>query len=259
MRRQPVTVALVSMVIGIAAPTCHAAETATLNAGIRPIAHTGTAEVHTAITIGATTSGALPSPLVDMVTQLPPEMYLAASSLGMAICRPEMLTKVGPAGCPRSAILGRGEAETEAMFGGELVTEHANLTTVMGPPLDRHTRLLDYAAGYSPVSGDSISTSTVAERTGPFGSELNTAIPLVISVPDTPPTSIVSLTYTIDPPNLRYSRWRHGKLDYYRPRGMSIPARCPVGGYRFMARLTFLDKSTVTALSQVPCIDVHRP
>lgn len=244
---------LIMLAGAVIAPTCYASETVTFNARIKPIAKTATAEVHTAIQIGDSTEGELPSPLVSMVTRMPPEMYLAASSLGVAICTPKTLTEDGPAGCPRSSILGYGQAKTESEIGGTLIPEYSSLTPVMGPPLDRHTRLLDYAVGYSPVAGESVSTSTVAERTGPFGSELVTAVPLIASVPGAAPISIVSLEYTIDPPNLRYYSWRHGKRSSYRPRGISIPGRCPADGYRFSASLTFLDKSTVTASTTVPC------
>lgn len=254
-------VAVAALIVGMAATAqiCYAHETVTLKSRIKPIAKTSTAEVHTAIHIGDTTKGVLPSPLVKMVTLLPPEMYLAASSLGLAICRPATLFARGPQGCPNSAILGYGQAETESRIGDTTVVEHAHLTPVMGPPIDDHTRLLDYAEGYTPTADETISTSTIAERSGPFGSELSTTIPLITPVPGAVPVSLVSLEYSIDPPNLRYYRWRHGKRNYYRPRGMSIPARCPARGYRFTAILTFLDDSTVTAVSRVPCADAHRP
>jgi hypothetical protein len=254
-------VAVAALIVGMAAtaPICYASETVTLKSRIKPIPKTSTAEVHTAIHIGDTTKGVLPSPLVKVVTLLPPEMYLAASSLGLAICSPDTFIARGPQGCPHSAILGYGRAETVSMFGSTTVIEHAHLTLAMGPPLNDHTRLLDYAEGYSPASSETIATSTVAERTGPFGSELDTTVPLVTPISGAPPVSLITLEYSIDPPNLRYYRWSHGKRNYYRPRGMSIPARCPARGYRFTAMLTFLDNSTVTAVSRVPCTDARRP
>lgn len=258
-RWQVAVAALIVVGMSATAQICYASETVTLKSRVEPIAKTGTAEVRTAIHIGDTTKGVLPSPLVKMVTLLPPEMYLAASSLGLAICQPTTLFARGPQGCPNSAILGYGKAESESRIGDTTVVEYVHLTPVMGPPLDDHTRLLDYAEGYTPVAEETISTSTVAERIGPFGSELSTTIPLITPVSGAAPVSLVSLEYSIDPPNLRYYRWSHGKRNYYRPRGMSIPARCPARGYRFTAILTFLDNSTVTAVSRVPCADARRP
>ncbi len=252
-------VTLVTFAAATSAPACYAGEMATFEARIKPIAGTGTAEVYTAIKIRDTTTGTVPSPLVRMATLLPAEMYLAATSLGLTICTPSTLNKRGPDGCQPSAILGYGKATAELLIGGQVVVEHAHFTPVMGPPLDHHTRLLDYAEGFTPVFEESISTSTVAERTGPFGSELQTSIPLITSLVGAPPSSITSISYTIDPPNLRYYRWQHEKRRYYRPRGVSIPGRCPGNGYRFGARLTFLDKSTITISSTVPCSQTNQP
>jgi hypothetical protein len=261
-RAQPKVAIMTALIViagAISVPACYAHEALTLLAHITPIAKTGTAEVRTVIQIGTNTPGELPSPVVGMVTRMPSEMYLAASSLGVSICKPETFTAHGPAACPRSSILGYGRAKTETLIGGEVVVEHAIVTSIMGTPIDRHTRLLDFAAGYSPVSGESISTSTIAERTGPSGSELSTAIPLVPSLPEVAPASLVSLEFTIDPSNLRYYHWHHGKRVSYRPRGISLPERCPAGGYHFSVSLTFLDKSTVTAPSIVPCSETSRP
>src|ERR1700721_271487 len=120
-QRQAAMATLIMFAGAVIAPTCYASETVTFNARIKPIAKTATAEVHTAIQIGDSTEGELPSPLVSMVPRMPPEMYLAASSLGVAICTPKTLTEDGPAGCPRPSILGYAEAKPESEMAGPLI------------------------------------------------------------------------------------------------------------------------------------------
>ena len=89
--------------------------------------------------------------------------------------------------------------------------------------------------------------------TGRFGSQLAIAVPLVASVPGGPDVSIVSVTSTIGPRHLTYYRHVHGRLVPFKPRGVSVPERCPPGGFPFAADFTFQDGSRTSATTTVPC------
>jgi hypothetical protein len=65
--------------------------------------------------------------------------------------------------------------------------------------------------------------------------------------------SIISVQSTIGPSHLTYYKHVHGKLVGYRPKGVSLPLKCPHGGFPFAAEFTFLDGSQVPATSTVPC------
>ncbi len=81
---------------------------------------------------------------------------------------------------------------------------------------------------------------------GRFGSQLAT------SVPGGPDVSIVSVTSTIGPSHLTYYKHVRGHLVPFRPRGVSVPERCPRGGCPFAADFTFLDESRTSAQTTVP-------
>jgi hypothetical protein len=98
----------------------------------------------------------------------------------------------------------------------------------------------------------------VLPDTGRFGSQLATTIPLVTSVPGGPDVSILSVTSTIGPSHLTYYRHVHGRLVPFHPRGVSVPERCPRGGFPFAAEFSFQDASRTVATTSVPCPAHHR-
>ena len=76
---------------------------------------------------------------------------------------------------------------------------------------------------------------------------------LVASVPGGPNVSIVSVTSTIGPAHLTYYRTVRGRRVPFSPRGVSVPERCPHGGFPFAATFGFQDASTASATTTVPC------
>jgi hypothetical protein len=75
----------------------------------------------------------------------------------------------------------------------------------------------------------------------------------VTSVPGGPDVSIVSVQSTIGPSHLTYYKHVHGRLVAFHPRGVSVPERCPHGGFPFAAEFRFQDGSETTAATTVPC------
>jgi hypothetical protein len=98
----------------------------------------------------------------------------------------------------------------------------------------------------------------VLPDTGRFGSRLVTTVPLVTSVPGGPDVSIVDVQTTIGPSHLTYYKHSHGRLVPFRPRGVSVPERCPRGGFPFAADFTFEDGTQTSAHTTVPCPPRHR-
>jgi hypothetical protein len=113
--------------------------------------------------------------------------------------------------------------------------------------------VLFYANGLHPVFAQIVFEGELVTGSGPFGEDLSAAIPEIKSVTDGPPVSIVDVKSTIGPNHLLYTKRVHGRLVHYRPQGVSVPDRCPHGGFPFTADFAFLDGSTVTAKTAVPC------
>jgi hypothetical protein len=251
--------ALTAAVLCILTPAGAAAvsERASLLASFTP----DTLGAPTTITFGfhlATLEGAAPPPLTGLTLRMPAGINYTATTLGLAICQPAALLAKGLAGCSPNARLGYGNAYVEVPFGTGAGYEVPEVQALAGPSPKGNLVVLFYANGLYPVYAQLAFSGEVLPDTGRFGSQLATTIPLVTSVPGGPDVSILSVTSTIGPSHLTYYRHVHGHLVPFHPRGVSVPERCPRGGFPFAAEFVFQDGSRTAATTTVPCPPRHR-
>ncbi|HLM84723.1 MAG TPA: hypothetical protein VK272_00890 [Solirubrobacteraceae bacterium] len=215
----------------------------------------------TTITFGfhlSTTEGTAPPPLIGLDLRMPAGLNYTTTTLGLAICQPAALIADGLAGCPANSRLGYGSALVEVPFGTGAGHEIPEIQAVAGPSPGGNLVVLFYANGLYPVDAQLAFSGEVLPDTGRFGSQLTATVPLVTSVPGGPDVSIVSVTSTIGPSHLTYYKHVHGRLVPFRPRGVSVPERCPRGGFPFAAEFTFQDGSRTSAQTMVLCPPHHR-
>ena len=252
--------AILLAVIGGACPPGAAAaavETATLHAGFSPNRLGAPTTVTFSLHL-ATAEGTAPPPLTRMNLRMPAGINYTSTTLGLAICQPAALLARGLAGCPPNSRLGYGSALVEVPFGVGSGHEIPEIQAVAGPSPKGNLAVLFYANGLYPVSAQLTFSGEVLPDIGPFGSQLDVGVPLVTSVPGGPDVSIVEVHTTIGPSHLTYYRHSHGRLVPFRPRGVSVPERCPHGGFPFAAEFGFLDGTQTSARTTVPCPPRHR-
>lgn len=201
----------------------------------------------------ATTEGLAPPPLTSLDLRMPAGINFTTTTLGLAICQPAALLAKGLAGCSPNSRLGFGSAYVEVPFGTGSGSEIPEIQALMGPPHDGNLVVLFYANGQTPVDAQLVFTGEVLPAYGAFGSQLATEVPPIASVPGGPDVSIVSVQSTIGPSQLTYYRHSHGRLVPFHPVGVSVPERCPHGGFPFAAQFVFQDGSRTSASSTVPC------
>jgi hypothetical protein len=241
------------------APTATLAvsERATLDASFSP----DRLSAPTTISFGfhlATAEGTAPPPLTGLDLRMPAAMNYTTTTLGLAICQPAALVADGIAGCPPNSRLGYGSAYVEVPFGTGSGHEIPEVQAFAGPSPKGNLVVLFYANGLYPISAQLAFAGEVLPATGRFGSQLQTSVPLVTSVPGGPDVSIVSVTSTIGPSHLTYYKHVHGQLVPFQPRGVSVPERCPRGGFPFAAEFNFQDGSRTSAQTTVPCPPARR-
>lgn len=203
-------------------------------------------------TISSSTGG-LPSPLTHLNLRMPQGMNYITSSLGLATCQPTLLAEKGISACPANSHLGYGSAFVEVPFGQSAGHEIPNIEALMGPPHDGNVVVLFYANGLAPVYAQIVFQGELVYGGAGFGESLSAAVPLIPSVTNGPPVSIINVNSTIGPNRLTYYKRVHGKLVAYKPEGVDVPETCPRGGFQFSGEFGFLDGSTVIAKSAVPC------
>ncbi|MGO9761000.1 MAG: hypothetical protein ACLP1Q_07055 [Solirubrobacteraceae bacterium] len=246
--------ALIAALVCAAAPPSALAvsERATLSASFSP----DRLATPTTIAFGfhlATGEGAAPPPLTAVDLRMPAGMNYTTTTLGLAICQPAALLASGLAGCSPNSRLGYGSAYVEVPFGTGSGHEIPEIQALSGPSPNGNLTVLFYANGLYPVSAQLAFSGEVLPATGRFGSQLAITVPLVASVPGGPDVSIVRVTSTIGPSHLTYYRHVHGRHVPFKPRGDSVPERCPPGGFPFAADFTFQDGSRTSATTTVPC------
>ncbi len=206
----------------------------------------------------STSEGTAPPPLTSMDLRMPAGMGYATTTLGLALCNPAALLARGLAGCPANSRLGYGSAYVEVPFGTGAGHEIPEVQAVAGPSTTGNMVVLFYANGLYPVSAQVTFAGEVLPDSGPFGSQLATSVPLVTSVPGGPDVSVVGVQSTIGPSHLTYYKHVHGHLVAFHPRGVSVPERCPRGGFPFAGAFAFQDGSRASATTTVPCPPVPR-
>jgi hypothetical protein len=244
--------ALALLVLGCLPASAQATETVALHTSFTPNRLGASTTIGFGFTIGSTTGG-LPSPLTHVSLRMPKGMNYVTTTLGLAICRPENLVAKGLSGCSPNSRLGYGSAFVEVPFGADAGHEIPEIQALMGPPHDGNIVVLFYANGLAPVYAQIVFAGELLPGEGAFGGDLDTTIPEIKSVTNGPPVSIINVSSTIGPNHLTYYKRVHGKLVGYKPQGISLPTKCPRGGFPFFAQFTFLDGTQVPATSKVPC------
>ncbi len=197
--------------------------------------------------------GEIPSPLSTVILHLPKGLNQNASELGLDICRPAILARRGPRGCPVNSKVGFGTTEVEATFGGDRIRQKAQVSTFVGPP-ESAAELLFYSESRSPIASRVIYKGKGQESSeGPFGGALETTIPLIPTVPAGNFLATTSFESTLGPLGLTYRRRIGHRLESFQPEGILLPRRCPRGGFRFRVDLRFSDGVEAADRSTLPC------
>jgi hypothetical protein len=149
--------------------------------------------------------------------------------------------------------MGYGTALTEIALGPAVLHETAHVTVFRTASHQGHLTLLIYATGKAPVSAQIAFLGVVYPTPPPFGGRLDIQIPLVPTLPEGPDVAVVSFNSTLGPLHLHYRERVHGRTVSYKPKGIPLPKVCPRGGFPFAARFSFLDDSSTTARTAVPC------
>jgi hypothetical protein len=248
-----ISAAVATLLVCCALPaTAGAVQTVTLHTSFSPDKLGASTTVGFSFQI-ANTNGGLPAPMTGLSLHLPSGIDYVTTTLGLSICQPASLLERGLSGCPPNSRLGYGSALVEVPFGTGSGHEIPEIQALMGPPHNGNIVVLFYANGQEPVYAQIVFQGELVAGSDALGGDLDAAIPLIPSVPNGPPVSILNVESTIGPSHLTYYKHVHGKKVAFHPRGVSVPLSCPRGGFPFSANFTFLDGTSAVATSTVPC------
>jgi hypothetical protein len=247
MRRISTCLAVLSLaVLGLSA-TASAAPTITLKAKAIPIPgfpHTGNilgagAALQAEYTISGTEYGGFPPPLIGVKFFGPAGAKLHPQ--GFATCPPSLIKEKGPAPCPKKSIAGpKGSASGVVSFGSERVAETVSVQPFFAPG----GNIEFYVNGTSPVSIEILSTGNVINSSPPFGPTVVAEVPLIESVPGALDASAKEINVRVG------AAYKKGKKTFYY---ITVPKKCPKGGFPLKTTMTFLGGVTSEASYKAPC------
>ncbi len=186
----------------------------------------------------------LPAPLRSMTVHLP--AGLGVSLRAVATCPPGRLRRGGAAACPSRALVGRGQATLAVHAGSQTISEHASMWAFRAPDQGGHHALEILGVGLTPLMERTISRAVLLPDRPPYGLRLVVSIPPIPTMPLEPDASFRSFSLTVGTlPPIPKAHAAAGAI--------TVPRRCPAGGFPFAADFTFADGSTSSNVTSVRC------
>jgi hypothetical protein len=257
LRAALISMTLLAALLALALPAVSAAApNVTVKAKIVPIPidpssphsktypHTGNilgagAALEATLTISGTEYGGFPSPLTQVIVELPRGVKLHQT--GFATCSNAILESHEVNHCPKKSYAGpAGEVLGIVSFGGTRVQEKATIQAFFAPG----NKIAFYTEGNSPAQLEILTSGTFSTAPPPFGPMFTVPVPLVLTVPGAPYASVLSIKGKI---GAAYKKGK--KLVSYG----TVPKKCPKGGFKGKVILTFLSGETATVEPTVPC------
>jgi len=238
---------LALLICGCLAGSADAAQTAKLQVSLSPKRLGASTTLGFGFQIEAP-EGAFAAALTRLDVGLPAGMVV--DTAGLATCS-EAKLEHGSRSCSASARVGTGKVQVQLLLGTVIRPEIAALTVFNGPREGGRTTLVFDAIGKLPIATQFVFTGVIVP--GPQGDSIEATIPLIPVLPNTPDGAIVELTATLGTRSQSYYRTVGGRRVRFTPKGATLPARCPAGGFPFAATFGFEDGTTAGASSSVAC------
>jgi hypothetical protein len=197
------------------------------------------AALEATLTISGTEYGGYPSPVTQVVVELPSGTKLHQS--GFATCPTAVLESHEVQQCPKKSYAGpAGEVLGVVSFGGTRVEEKATIQAFFAP----ENKIAFYTEGREPAVLEVLATGSFSTALPPFGPKFTVPVPLVLTVPGAPYASVLSIKGKLG------AAYKQGKklISYG-----TVPKTCPKGGFTGRVELTFLSGEKVTVDPTVPC------
>lgn len=197
------------------------------------------ATVETTFQISGSEYAGAPSPLTGVVVYLPAGTKLHPQ--GFATCSNAILESHEVQKCPRRSVASsKGEVLGVVSFGQSRVLEKASVRAFF----TAGGNLAFFTEGTEPASLEVLSTGRFSGASNPFGKKLTAVVPLVLTVPEAPYASVLSIRIRVGAAFIQGK-----KLISYG----TVPKKCPKGGFPAKTELKFLSGETSTASIKVPC------
>jgi hypothetical protein len=192
-----------------------------------------------------------PSPIASLTLYGPAGLGIQARGAGT--CTETVLEQRGPAGCAADSRVGFGGGVAVLAFPGQLVREPFTLDFFFAAPEHGHLRLLVYASARSPVNVELVVTAQEIRAPKPYGLGFSVHVPGISTVPGAEYASVESAFASIGSSHVAYFKTVHGRRTLVHINGLTVPTKCPAGGFPTRGTAVFADGATFTVNPTIPC------
>jgi hypothetical protein len=191
------------------------------------------------IKISGSEYGGFPPPITGVTFLAPVGVKLHPQ--GFTTCSEAILESHEVAQCPKKSFASSiGSVSGVVSFGATRVHEALTLQAFFAPGGE----LAFYAEGRSPAVIEVMGKASISSGGGGFGPKFSASVPLVETVPGAPYGVVEAAKITVGAAFVQA-----GKLISY----VTLPKKCPRGGFPVRAELRFLIGEPVTVDTKMPC------
>lgn len=227
-----------------------AAEALTVHARFTPDKLGASTNLSLTANFSSNTAGP-PSPVRKFTMYAPAGMIVDARGAGT--CSSQILEKAGPSGCPEDSRAGFGGGVGLVELPSGPVRESYTLDFFFAPKSHGHLVLLVYGSARAPLTVELVVVAREVPAPKPYGLGFTVEVPPISTFPGAPDASIESVFATLGAANVAYYENMHGKRRLVPVKGLTVPKRCPAGGFAAEGIIDFADGSTLTVNPTIPC------
>jgi hypothetical protein len=199
----------------------------------------GGTDVEAEVKISGSEYGGFPPPITGFTFLAPVGVKLHRQ--GFITCSEAILESHEVAHCPKKSFISSvGSVTGVVSFGGARVHEALTLQAFFA----QGGEFAFYAEGRSPTVIEVLGKASITSGGGGFGPKLSANVPLVETVPGAPYGVVETAKITVGAAFMQA-----GKLISY----ITLPKKCPRGGFPVHAELKFLIGEPVTVDAKMPC------
>jgi hypothetical protein len=210
------------------------------------------AATNLSITASFASSAEVPPSPIDGLTLYGPA-GLGIQARGAGTCTETVLYQRGPAGCPATSRAGFGGGVAVVTMAGQLVHEQFTLDFFFASTEPGHLTLLAYVSGIAPVTTGFVVVAKEIPTPKPYGLGFSARVPRVATTPGSSYASVESAFATLGASDVAYFERVHGRRTLVHIKGLTVPRRCPAGGFPTRAAIQFTDGTTMTVDPTISC------
>jgi hypothetical protein len=248
-RARIVFAALVGSACLIVATVAWATETFTLNTYFTPNKLGAPTNLYAKVSFAS--NGSVPTPLSNVVAYGP--AGLGVNVKGTGVCAKAELEEKGPAGCPANSRIGFGGGLGLVELAKEIIKEPFTLDFFLGPQENGHLVILVYVNAISPVSVQLVLVAKEIHGPKPYGFGVSVEIPPIPTLPGAAYASLENSYISVGSTKVAYYNRSHGRRELVHVKGLTVPKKCPSGGFPFEVTVSFEDGTSNTDKYTSPC------